>query len=106
MGERLIPYMLAFCLGFMLCHSTAAEASIVNDPVALELKLEEMRVARMAKHERREQYWAEYRKLPGKMVPKKRCSKVYSSNGGVRTNCRYELVEVKDDSAIRHLLRR
>ena len=84
-GEKALNYMLAFAAGFIFCFMTVpAEASIVNDPVALELKLEEMRVARMAKHEAKEAYWAAYRDLPEVAVVRQKCSKVYTLQGNYR----------------------
>lgn len=98
MGEKALNYMLAFCAGFVFClMSTTSEASIVNDPVALEAKLEEMRVLRMAKAEAREAYWAAYRALPEVQVKRERCSKVYSTKGVYR-KCRMETRWEKDTS--------
>lgn len=84
-------------IAFAVIMSTAANASIVNDPVALKAKLAELQEERMARHEAREQYWADYRALPEVQVKRERCSKVYSTKGNYR-KCRWETVTEKDTS--------
>ena len=77
---------------------TDAEASIVNDPVALKAKLAELQAERMARHDAREAYWADYRALPEVQVREQVCSKVYSSKDGVYRKCRMETRWTKDTS--------
>ena len=76
--------ILMIPLVWMLCPK--AEASIVNDPVALEAKLEQMRLARMAKHQAEEAYWADYRKNYEPTVQTV-CKRVYTDKGVYR-QCR------------------
>ena len=82
---------------FAVTMTAAANASIVNDPVALAAKLEQMREVREAKHAAREAYWANYRRLPDVQVQRQVCSKVYSTQGNYR-KCSMKTFTEKDTS--------
>ena len=93
---KIVQAILVY-IAFAFSMTAIAEASIVNDPIALAAKLEQMQEVREAKHAAREAYWADYRALPEIQVREQVCSKVYSTKGVYR-KCSMETRWEKDTS--------